>query len=911
MSKKGFLASLIIAIVATLALSIYTIVSVVNPGNNIAGSDLTFSLAFRSGETVEELKGYTENKDLTFTLGEDQENPLEFNAEENVYVAKDVNGTVTAVVNRKDGHTTTYNIAVYHHNAEGVSAEEPFIIATKEHLKEFANIVNTTGENKVNLKYVSLVGDIDLAGENWKPLGKYGNAVNEMVFEGNNHVIKNMTIDIKSENYKDYLAIAVYDTDKVAYLDLGFFGRVQNNSEIKNLSLKGSSITVSAEVYEELTRTPGEGSEFNKFVELSIGTVVGSAQRLKIDSVSVESKIKAFSCTTVGEANGVGGLVGKMQLTQISNSKVKLDFEENVIHNLSEIETVDGSRVGGIVGDATTFAYADARAEEYLAKKSVIDNCEVEMVVNAVYNNVSTIGGFAGRLLNTVLKNSTVKSLKAIDPTPFKNINLNVPYTTVIAGAVGYVNTISLDGCTLNKQEYSAEIENVKVNGLDVTMIGGQVAGFIGTARCSSTDVVVNLKNNSAQGSMTGLIASGFARTIGENVLVSYSEGFAGEAVNATVAGYSASAFAYELLGNVKGNDAKTIKVVSTLVGKGNVIDNGANLKVLYDNTFGAGFGYIGTKGSTLRPEVSNLVFELVGKETLSFAGIAHNSYGAQISNCSVDAKYTSCNYYRTGTEKRNFSTTYMIAGAVANAFENTTIDGVKVTINVNQDVDKNFARGANYFGGIVARIQDNNVEINNCEVLANVYVNDAYQTASFKTKTTSESGEESETTVSYGKVFLAGGLVGSIQKRGDGEVDAFTLVDTSNVKFNNNKINYSIVVDFKSANDKAMGSQGYRVRALGAIVGNINSEIAVTDTLDLTTCAVENYFVKADKTTFSYGYESSGAFKTLSTMGLEVTTNEIGNNLIYAYGMSYNHNMGVTSYVKNPDMTNARYEAL
>lgn len=46
--------------------------------------------------------------------------------------------------------------------------------------------------------------------------------------------------------------------------------------------------------------------------------------------------------------------------------------------------------------------------------------------------------------------------------------------------------------------------------------------------------------------------------------------------------------------------------------------------------------------------------------------------------------------------------------------------------------------------------------------------------------------------------------------------------------------------------------------------------------------------------------------------MGLQVLTNEIGNNIVYAYGMSYNHNMGVPSYVKNPeDMTKARFEAL
>ena len=136
-------------------------------------------------------------------------------------------------------------------------------------------------------------------------------------------------------------------------------------------------------------------------------------------------------------------------------------------------------------------------------------------------------------------------------------------------------------------------------------------------------------------------------------------------------------------------------------------------------------------------------------------------------------------------------------------------------------------------------------------------------------------------------------------------------MVDTSNVKFTNNTINFNIVADFKVEDGKAMGTQGYRVRAIGAVVGNINSNIATDAVLDLSTCTVSEYKVKADKVTFSYGYESGGAFKTLSTLGLKVLTNEIGNNIIYSYGMSYNHNMGVPSYVKNPDLANASYEAL
>lgn len=904
MSKKGFLASLIIAIVATLSLSIYTIVSVVNPGSS-KPSDTTVSLAFRSGETVEQLKGYTENKDLTFVLEEGQENPLEYNEEVGAYVAKDVNGQVSAVVTNKSAKTT-YNIAVYHHNAKGLNADEPFIIATKAHMKEFADVVNETGANKVNLKYVSLVADVDLAGESWKPLGNIANTVTEMTFEGNDHVIKNMTQKITSANYKEFMGIQLQSSQKVAAIDLGFFGRMKTNCRIQNVKFEGAEISVSAEVYEIISKAVEEGAEYNRFSGLSIGTVVGYATRTAIDNVSVKTKINGFSYGN-GTANGVGGVAGLMQLSQITNAKVDMAFTESVTHLISENETVYGSNVGGVVGYANVFNRNNFEAVEYLAKKNLIENCEVKMNVSTIYNNVSYVAGLVAIAKNTAIKNSNVTSLKVVDPTAFVDINFNLSYVTNVAGAVGQLFNAELENCTSNRQAYASEILNVTVNGLDANMPGGQISGLIalaGNATRKYSDATINIKDCAVAGSMTGFIGSGFAGTLNQEVEVSYSDEFAGNAVNVTVDAYSASAFAYELFGNVSGNAGKSVKVVANLIGRG-IFFNPETVKynVLYDNTFCAGFGYVGSVDSTATPKIENLVFELSAQKILSFAGVAHNAYGAQISNCDVTAKVVSNNYYRTGAEERNFSTTYMVAGVVNNAFDGTKIDTVAVNLSLNKDVDKAKAYGANYVAGVVARIHENNVQISNCTVNANAYVNDAYQTAAFK--------KDETTTVSYGKVFLAGGLVGSIQKRGTEEIDAFDLVDTSNVKFTNNTINFNIVADFKVEDRKAMGTQGYRVRAIGAVVGNINSNIATDAVLDLSTCTVSEYKVKADKVTFSYGYGSAGAFKTLSTLGLEVLTNEIGNNIIYSYGMSYNHNMGVPSYVKNPDLANASYEAL
>ena len=115
MSKKGLISSLIIGLVVTLSLGIYTIVSVV-VGNKVPSiTNTTISMAFRTGDSISVLDGYsTAEGNLTVTLDADTaESPLVYDQVTGKYTAADMNGGLTAVVKNGKRKTTTYIIKVY------------------------------------------------------------------------------------------------------------------------------------------------------------------------------------------------------------------------------------------------------------------------------------------------------------------------------------------------------------------------------------------------------------------------------------------------------------------------------------------------------------------------------------------------------------------------------------------------------------------------------------------------------------------------------------------------------------------------------------------------------------------------------------------------------------------------------
>ena len=252
-----------------------------------------------------------------------------------------------------------------------------------------------------------------------------------------------------------------------------------------------------------------------------------------------------------------------------------------------------------------------------------------------------------------------------------------------------------------------------------------------------------------------------------------------------------------------------------------------------------------------------------------------------------------------TNTSGTSFSTTYMIGGAVNRAYEGTTLENINVIVNANQDVDRTVKYGGAIFGGVVARYFGDGLDgagltINNCVVGGSVYVNYSYWQSQF------EAGTANTYTLD---MFLAGGIVGAMQaetQTGVGEhIDALAPVAIANTLITNNNVSeLDIYVDFVS--ETVMGSQGYRVRAIGSLVGMLNTAPGDETVLDLSTNTVAAVEITADTTTFRYSYIDGSLERGGITLGAGRTQ---------SYGSSYQWNLGNDERVTDPaDLTGVVY---
>ena len=154
------------------------------------------------------------------------------------------------------------------------SSESPFLIATAEELKWYANYVNgESGDNVVHTTACAkLMNDIDLSsvcGEgkgNWTPIAKYGiyqyNGEHHFdgVFDGNGHTISNLYInDEKGSN-------------------LGLFGYIKPTASsapasVKNLKM--ASVQIVGESYIAAVSGSGSGVTFEN-IEVISGSIAGT-----------------------------------------------------------------------------------------------------------------------------------------------------------------------------------------------------------------------------------------------------------------------------------------------------------------------------------------------------------------------------------------------------------------------------------------------------------------------------------------------------------------------------------------------------------------------------------------------------------------------------------------------------------
>lgn len=100
-------------------------------------------------------------------------------------------------------------------------------IATAEELFAFAKDVNENG-NKYSGKTVALVADIDLNNQAWTPIGRTGATEFRGIFDGQNHTIKNLSVD--NTAYTD------------EHTSTGLFGWAESGVTIRNVKVDGATM---------------------------------------------------------------------------------------------------------------------------------------------------------------------------------------------------------------------------------------------------------------------------------------------------------------------------------------------------------------------------------------------------------------------------------------------------------------------------------------------------------------------------------------------------------------------------------------------------------------------------------------------------------------------------------------------
>ena len=168
-----------------------------------------------------------------------------------------------------------------------------------------------------------LTADLDMGGKLWTPIAAgTGSAKYRKIFDGNNHVIKNLYIN-GSELAK---------IDNSYAQNLGFVG-VLGGGTIKKLTLENVDIQASTNAGDVL---------LNKDQQISVGTFVG----WMADNPNnvVRNSMVSGTIKTTGSGQGVGGIVGNAKNGTIVNCLSLVDIQTS--GNKAE--------VGGIIGISKT-----------------------------------------------------------------------------------------------------------------------------------------------------------------------------------------------------------------------------------------------------------------------------------------------------------------------------------------------------------------------------------------------------------------------------------------------------------------------------------------------------------------------------------------------------------------------------
>ena len=325
---------------------------------------------------------------------------------------------------------------------------DPYQIGSVEDLILFRDSVNS-GDDKYNAPgvYVVLTADLDLAGIDWSVnIGDDCNATFDGIFDGQNHVIKNLTSTETAQKGDGYICT-------------GLFGAIYGNAVIKNLTIENATINVGNYTGSNVGVVVGfaynaTGSIQNVKVigdvkvdapkATAVGTIVGY---LYNGNLAIEGcEVKANAGSYINAKSELGGIIGYGASAQITNSSVE---------NLTL--TADGL-VGGVAG--------------LLFGNAVVDGCSVTNVAlnatsaNWVNSAAVVLGSLAGN--GATISNVT-----------YSGVTANGAATTRLVGT-GYVEhpdyvLPAVEAAVGNKYYVTFADAFAAANGETVTLVAKEI----------------------------------------------------------------------------------------------------------------------------------------------------------------------------------------------------------------------------------------------------------------------------------------------------------------------------------------------------------------------------------------------------------------------------------------------------
>ncbi|MBE7082642.1 MAG: hypothetical protein E7378_03100 [Clostridiales bacterium] len=337
---------------------------------------------------------------------------------------------------------------------------EGYFVSSKADLVAFRNAVNEG--NTFAQKEITLIEDIDLAGENWAPIGTAENPFMG-TFNGGNFTIANLTIEnetataenmsglfgcVKNATIKNFKLTGV-DIDTACQITGAVVARViaqEGNALVEGITTAGTLVgqRVSGVVFEAI------GWETTDKVEIKNCTnnitITGADQRatgivgtvktygiLNVEDCTNKADITLISSTSEAHAAGIAGYV--MRNNDVSSTAypqmVTIDNCVNEGDIYAETPALKQNNVGGIL----------TSAHEGLVY--VVSNCTNKGdLVGKITCTDSTNSGLHSKIGGIVGSLSNASSLTVSDCTNLGDISstCNIPSKKAAAGGiVGYV----------------------------------------------------------------------------------------------------------------------------------------------------------------------------------------------------------------------------------------------------------------------------------------------------------------------------------------------------------------------------------------------------------------------------------------------------------------------------------------